>query len=169
MIFTCLKCKKEKSLDSFKKNKSKKHGIDPTCKQCVREYRQRPEIKEMNLRQQKVWRAKNPDKNAQYGKNFRSTEYGKRCVLNDNLRVNYGITLEKYEELFAAQNGNCKICEKNQKNFSKRLHVDHDHTTGVIRGLLCHHCNTGLGLFKENEKLLHRAVKYIKQNEGVKL
>lgn len=55
----------------------------------------------------------------------------------------YGITPEDYDALFVAQDGKCAICLKPPKVF--RLHTDHDHKTGTVRGLLCVSCNTKLG------------------------
>src|ERR1700730_4434188 len=62
----------------------------------------------------------------------------------------YGITFEQYEDMFAEQGGVCAACGKPEKKFSNkskqitRLHVDHCHKTGRVRGLLCNDCNTAL-------------------------
>lgn len=85
----------------------------------------------------------------------------------------YGITIEQYNELFDKQNGCCAICGKHQTENEKALAVDHDHSCcdgqkscgKCIRGLLCSNCNRGLGLFKDNEEVLMRALNYIKRNE----
>ena len=53
-----------------------------------------------------------------------------------------GITDDEYARLLAAQDGHCALCENRPK--SRRLHVDHDHATGAVRGLLCHRCNRNL-------------------------
>lgn len=55
------------------------------------------------------------------------------------------MTIEKYNELFQKQNGCCALCGKHQSEFNRRLSVDHNHTTGQIRGLLCWKCNTSIG------------------------
>jgi hypothetical protein len=69
--------------------------------------------------------------------------------------------------LLRKQNWRCMICSKEQpkKAQSKkvRLKIDHDHRTGQVRGLLCHTCNAGLGMFKDNIELLHRAIMYLGQ------
>lgn len=69
-------------------------------------------------------------------------------------------------ELYAVQNGKCACCDK-LITFEGRkpntAHVDHDHKTGVVRGLLCAHCNKGLGLFKDDPVALEKAAKYIKR------
>lgn len=68
------------------------------------------------------------------------------------LKKNYGITLEEYQQMFESQDGNCAVCGKNQSNFKRMLAVDHDHSTGEVRGLLCLSCNSVVGLF-ENDML----------------
>lgn len=75
-----------------------------------------------------------------------------------------GMTVEDYDALLKLQNGRCGICER-LPNWTlatwKRFQVDHDHKTGRIRGLLCSHCNTGLGHFLDNVNSLERAIVYI--------
>ena len=64
------------------------------------------------------------------------------------------------------QNHVCAICGNKDNN--KKLAVDHCHTTGVIRGLLCSACNTSLGKFKDSVELLQNAIQYLKDNNGNK-
>lgn len=72
----------------------------------------------------------------------------------------FEMTLEQYETLLAAQGGGCAICEATPR--SKRLAVDHDHQTGLIRGLLCERCNHQvLGAAKEDVNVLKRAIRYL--------
>ena len=71
----------------------------------------------------------------------------------------YGITEEQYNDILLSQNSLCGICNKPS---DKTLHVDHNHKTGKIRGLLCSGCNTGIGFFNEDIDSLTNAVKYLK-------
>jgi hypothetical protein len=71
----------------------------------------------------------------------------------------YGITEEQYNDILLSQNSLCGICKKPS---DKTLHVDHNHKTGEIRGLLCSGCNTGIGHFKEDIDSLTNAIKYLK-------
>jgi hypothetical protein len=74
----------------------------------------------------------------------------------------YGISIEDYEEMLAEQNGVCLICgSKPGTKRSKRLHVDHCHTTGRVRGLLCQKCNHMLGLAGDNPEVLRIAASYL--------
>jgi hypothetical protein len=71
----------------------------------------------------------------------------------------YGVPLGWYEETLAAQGGACAICLRP----SEKLHVDHCHASGQVRGLLCFECNTGLGKFADNIASLERAIEYLKR------
>jgi len=73
-------------------------------------------------------------------------------IRNRQLQNTYGISLDDYNELLALQSGKCAICGKHQSKFSYPLHVDHDHKTGKVRGLLCSGCNGGLGHFEKLHK-----------------
>jgi len=77
-----------------------------------------------------------------------------------DLRTNYGITLEDYNLMLENQNHRCKICESDTPA-GKGWNVDHCHTTKKVRGVLCPHCNTGLGFFKDNPDLLIAAINYL--------
>lgn len=82
-------------------------------------------------------------------------------VKDNALKYHYVITLEKYNEMFEKQGGMCGICGRHQSELKTSLHVDHDHQTGKIRGLLCTNCNTALGLLKENQDTLFSAQVYL--------
>lgn len=73
----------------------------------------------------------------------------------------YAITPEELKELYEIQNGKCAICPTRLTLGTKKTHIDHDHATNQVRGLLCLHCNMGLGHFKDNPTLLARAVAYL--------
>lgn len=76
------------------------------------------------------------------------------------LKYKYGITLDEYEQMLAAQGGKCWICHGID---SVRLSVDHCHETGEVRGLLCGNCNRLIGYAKEDEEVLARAILYVRQ------
>jgi len=76
----------------------------------------------------------------------------------------FGLEEDVYHKLLFKQKFKCWICKTHQDELDIHLCIDHNHVTGTIRGLLCHNCNTGLGQFKDNPKLLRRAIKYLKEN-----
>lgn len=78
------------------------------------------------------------------------------------LRITFGITLIQYNQMLKNQNNKCSICYSEVANGKGAFHVDHCHTTGKIRGLLCHYCNVGLGNFKDNIATLANAIQYLK-------
>ncbi len=76
----------------------------------------------------------------------------------------FGLTLDEYNNVLENQDGLCAICRKTEKE-NKSLAVDHNHSTGQVRGLLCSNCNRGLGLFQENIERLANAIRYITKNQ----
>jgi CRISPR/Cas system-associated protein Cas10 (large subunit of type III CRISPR-Cas system) len=81
---------------------------------------------------------------------------------NGYLLRTYGISLAEYEALFEAQGNVCAICRETcNRKTTTRLCVDHDHATGMVRGLLCFQCNVGLGKFKEDVQRLKSAIEYL--------
>lgn len=83
-----------------------------------------------------------------------------RKAENTRLKCHYGLSLKEFYALRKSQNNRCAIC---RKRFRKTPHVDHDHETKRIRGLLCGPCNTGLGMFKDSNEFLTRAASYLKE------
>jgi hypothetical protein len=82
----------------------------------------------------------------------------------------YGLTPEGYDELLHLQDGVCLICRQTEtremiknRESENLLVVDHCHTSGKVRGLLCHSCNAGLGHFKDRTDLLFAAIKYLEE------
>ena len=72
----------------------------------------------------------------------------------------YGLTPESWKELFDSQGGRCAICEVDV-NGKKRFHVDHDHDTGEVRGILCTKCNIGIGALQDNASIVFSAYLYL--------
>ncbi len=116
----------------------------------------------------KIWKQKNPEKMKKYNKNTtiwrknhpEETRRSKRKCVVKSL---YNITMEDYDALFKKQNGLCAICGKKQGQM--KLNIDHNHTTGEIRGLLCSNCNRFLGLAQDSEAILTNALRYLKENK----
>jgi hypothetical protein len=79
------------------------------------------------------------------------------------LVAKYRLTENDYNALLQRQGGGCAICQKKPEE-GKHLHVDHDHITDAVRGLLCSGCNTGLGCFQDSTWALARAAAYLERN-----
>ena len=88
-------------------------------------------------------------------------EGGWRKQLDADLRRGFGITADDYERMLAEQSNVCAICGKVNVD-NRRLAVDHGHTTGAVRGLLCSPCNRGIGFFGDDPVAMERAAAYVR-------
>ena len=84
---------------------------------------------------------------------------------NNDLKRNYGITLQEHQEMYKNQNGVCAICKGEGDGKWKKLCVDHDHNTGKVRQLLCRNCNMVLGQVGDNPNLLEEMIKYLQNHQ----
>ena len=91
-------------------------------------------------------------------------EAHKKEAKSRNLKKNYNITLEQYDELYNKQEGKCAICGEHQSKLKQKLGIDHNHITKKVRGLLCFNCNMGLGYYKESVERLNNAAKFLINN-----
>ena len=95
---------------------------------------------------------------------YKGQQYCKECIRKATLRKKYGITAVTYNKMYDAQKGKCFICgTKAERN---KLAVDHEHSTGKIRKLLCHHCNVLLGHAKEDIEILTKAISYLMEHKN---
>lgn len=98
-------------------------------------------------------------------KNTYECATGKALAQRDYfLRRKYGITLDDLIFLWDNQDRCCKICRKPISH--SESHVDHDHATGAVRGLLCGQCNRGLGMFYDSVEFLERAAEYLRSDSS---
>lgn len=87
----------------------------------------------------------------------------KKCQRNYACIKNYGITLEDYDNLLKSQGGKCACCRKNQEEHEKTFHIDHCHKTGKVRGIVCFHCNSALGMIKDSIETTENIISYLKK------
>lgn len=146
----CSKCSETKPPSEFYRPR------DSACKVCwrkqVSEYqkRNRPKI----IARIANWIRENPDKHKEYCR-------------RSSIRKRYGLTHDQYEAMFAAQDGRCAICRTRAEDAPRRiLAIDHCHSTGKIRGLLCDSCNHGVGMFKDSPELMKAAIDYLGASRG---
>lgn len=92
----------------------------------------------------------------------------KKEIREYHMSRKYGITYDEYLNLLESQNNLCAICGVNNdiyyKQKNKILVIDHNHDNMKVRGIICHKCNSGLGVFKDNISLLKSAIEYLKEN-----
>ena len=140
----CCVCNVRKPFDLFFNFKNKSDGKSYRCKEC-------------DNFAKKTWSKNNPEK-------------AYSAMRQNNLKTKYKVDLNWYENQFKEQDFKCAICEttentvvgsKNALNFA----VDHDHETGKVRGLLCNQCNRALGMFKDSQDILKKAVSYLKKHK----
>ena len=149
----CNQCHNVKSVGSFYKKDSER--LWHICKSCCLDnakLRRKTDLKWVTYQREKSkeYRQKNPIK-------------FKEIVRNSTLKKKYGITSDQYRVLLESQGYKCKICGSETAKGYGSFHVDHDHKTGRIRGLLCQGCNTSIGKFQDNPKLLRRAADYLEE------
>lgn len=140
--------------------------LRPECKSCQSEYRcaygrrKRAELNASAAKYRAANReslaAKSADYHASLPRDVVSARNRAYALLHE-----YGITVGQYDALLAGQGGVCALCERPPK--TKLLGVDHDHETGVVRGLLCVSCNTSLGRLGDNEQGLLKALAYVRR------
>ena len=81
-------------------------------------------------------------------------------------KAKYGITSKQYDELFASQGYKCAVCNCTQNNGYGKMPVDHCHTTGKVRAILCQSCNVTLGKVEEKEEILLALIEYLRKHKG---
>lgn len=152
----CTKCKIEKELSEFAKDKYNPDGLTYRCKKC------------RNLHYN-IYYKENPNKQKEKNdsqkenrKMFYSSPKGIESSRRSHLKRNYGISLEQYNDMLLIQDNKCMIC-KSEHTFDRYgvLAVDHCHSSGEIRGLLCFKCNTILGSVNDDVNILQEAINYL--------
>jgi hypothetical protein len=191
----CIGCKDFKVIQDFSEDKSRPDGREYYCKDCRKEHQRMKYAKEiLNKGAKRCIGCRVTKELSEYPKDNRTRDgAGLFCIQCCNgeesvkaqeeeaqkvqkkftisrrsihkLRSVYGITEQEYLQLFEEQKGVCAICGRPEKESRFRLSVDHSHTTGKIRALLCNACNTGLGHFEENIEYLQRAIKYLQEHQ----
>ena len=120
------------------------------------------------LKKNKEWYEKNPSKRLEYVNRWQSKNPDHSR--NSRLKRTYGITSEQYDHMIDEQGGLCAICKSDSPNTKHgKWHIDHNHETGNIRGLLCHNCNVSLGLVKDDASILLSMVAYLQEGaDGIR-
>lgn len=151
----CTKCDTKKPPDDFFKSATKRDGRQSWCKVCAGKHDKarasQPARRAARAADQRARVAADPEKWRRYQR-------------DRTLRTKYGITIEEYEARLAAQDGHCAICPRTPTDDAP-LVVDHDHATGLVRGLLCHNCNSGIGMLGDDLATVRSAAWYLAQTQ----
>lgn len=182
----CKKCGESKTLDCFYKDKYSKDGHRSYCKNCANKSHAEWEAQNVETARQhaltsyqkrkdkvsqrrKELRLQNPEKYREQAKTTRRKNllhYRKKGREASWLRAGIvGMTYEIYEQMLEEQNHKCAVCLTDQSLLKKNLGVDHNHSTGEPRGLLCDACNRAIGYLKESKHLFNAAVQYLEKYE----
>jgi len=145
----CKRCGEWKFLVDYPKDKNSFLGIYSYCRECANS------------------RAKENHRKAR-AKGASEWNKHRRSYRNHYYRSTYGITADDFDLMLAEQGGCCEICKVplDINSNPSKAHLDHNHTTGDIRGILCVRCNKGIGFFLENEIFLASAIDYLRKYNG---
>lgn len=154
----CACCKEEKPYLDFHKKKKSKDGYHSYCRICT-------------AKKNKEWVQNNKEQQALSCKNWYSKNKEKANLSGTNwhYKTNYGISYQQFLDLATKQGNICLICKRDLTFLEKkdsRAVLDHCHTTGKIRGVLCNSCNTALGKFKDSIDILQNAISYLKDSKN---
>jgi hypothetical protein len=146
----CIACGEDKPLEAFRRQtgQGSKYGRQSKCKMCmIAREQERREKKRGRISREELIK----------NKQIMTQRVSLQRV---SLQRFFGFTLEQYNAMWETQGGVCAICGRPETN-GKRLAVDHDHTAGTVRALLCHGCNLGIALFEENISYMQAAIGYL--------
>lgn len=144
-MLECTKCKQPKLPEEMSKDRGRKNGLSSWCKLCRSD----------SIR---TWSQKNTGRTRKkYTKDY-------QIQRDYMLKARYGLQKGDYEKMLESQNYSCAICKRDSREMTYHLHVDHCHTTGKVRGLLCSPCNVFLGYSNDSTELFKNAVLYLEEN-----
>lgn len=154
---TCGTCGESKPIERFEVLKLAKDGSKVRRRKC----------KDCRAGIHKAWRWKNIEYVRARRNKYNERGYVKEGIRHRNLRRNYGISLERYREMFDAQQGRCAICGTDSPGGKHGVFaVDHDHSSSVVRALLCSKCNIGIGQFDDDPVRMRLAIGYLEKHGG---
>lgn len=144
----CSSCKETLPISAFSEAKTYADGYRGQCKPCRARYT-------IAYRERTGWKPKTRPQRMDGEANRKRKMHRK-----------YGISVEEYDEMLAGQGGKCAICNRSE-TIARRLAVDHCHATRRVRGLLCYKCNTAIGLFGDDPKVVRSAAVYLEVDQAI--
>lgn len=159
----CSRCHEEKPVEEFYRDPSRPGGVSSFCKVCKKVYGQEHH-QGYKARRNILRKLLRPSQEDRIGK-MAGTILREQENDRERSRRYIGLTRAQVEQMISDQKGCCPICGTDLLELDpRRVHVDHDHQTGKIRGVLCGHCNTMLGLARENIDTLKAAIAYLEEH-----
>lgn len=161
MFKKCSKCEIEKPKSEFPKANDRKSGVRSRCKKCTsaRKKEKHAENPERQRKYVRDWKKRHPEQKRQIEKNCRLKRLNhyraKKCAQRKKRK--YGLTEAQYWDLRRFQDDKCAICA----DYLERPCIDHCHTTGIVRGILCIRCNTAIGSLKDSPDICRKAAAYL--------
>jgi hypothetical protein len=158
----CKKCGLEQPLGNFYKAPTSRDGLRGDCKACnLAAKKAYYELhREDTIARVKRWQQANADRVNAVQRRRRADPQVKQQMRAYHLKRTYGVSIDEYEAMLAEQDDGCGMCGRPPSE-AISLHIDHDHRTGRIRGLLCFRCNNSLGDLEDNPDLLLAGVRYL--------
>jgi hypothetical protein len=162
----CRVCGEIKPLDDFYETAGMADGHRHDCKVCNLAAKKARTALNPQANRDRVVRWQQQNRERYLAKQREYAESGRKKAVDRRsyLKRTYGLTVEQYRAMLETQGGVCAIC-KQPRPENRTLHVDHDHGTGEIRGLLCFRCNNALGDFEEQYQLFQRAANYLDRDD----
>lgn len=164
----CTRCRVEKPLAEYNKSKNAKDGLQHRCRDCGRAlcrewYSQNAETERYKSRRRmRIRGPKDRERNRLWAlANPEQARYHSRKKL---LRNKYNMTIEEHDAMFAAQGFVCGACGSPDPNSQKGWSTDHCHATGKVRGIVCHHCNIGIGHAKDSIDTIKAWIAYLERH-----
>jgi hypothetical protein len=161
----CRVCGEVRPLSDFYRQAGCKDGHRNDCRFCFqarlkKRADEQPELREQARERTRRWIDENREHYDAYKAEYRRTGRAKEPLRRAHLKAKYGLTVEQYDELLASQGGGCAVCGRTATE-KRPLHVDHDHVSGRVRGILCFNCNVGIGSFQDSPTVMLAALEYL--------
>lgn len=139
----CSSCDTVKAPADFARNRARPDGLADRCKSCMN----------------------NNEAYKKQKREYGQSAAGQAMLLRSHLKLQFNMTVEQKQEMFKNQDGKCAICSKAFQNL-KAACVDHDHSNGKVRDLLCKPCNAFLGKIEKSQEVLTNLASYVEKHRA---
>ena len=173
MTKRCSHCKTDLDISAFYRSRQNQDGLSSWCKKCSSKMAHSYRVKDPahTKERERRWRVKNVEKCRASSRKYSSQNHI-RARRQERFRfdaktlgLDTGYVRQFYDETLKAQHGCCAICGRHADTLDCRLVLDHNHTTGKLRGLLCRSCNVGIGNLRDSADLCEKAMDYLSKKE----